>query len=446
MLKNRYQEILVGLNLMSLVRGLISLRRNRSTLLIHDPRFQAESYPLSFLSELEVLALVRLGKTYNIPELQDLRQFLSPGTVEFIAGDTRLKIGRSPFENLREVIRKYPELIDPDDLDLLYSEGEKGLDEAFMAELKRYEALCFDSGQKPKGFHFELQGPKWLKSIYQKFSDAINQEYAHSRSLKYAGLLHLLGIASEEKLKTRLLPSEIPFYFFRMLSPIYRLQDFFLVTQLKRRLSLLGGDYKESSIQYWQLHENKFENLLLASFEGVISGEKVLFFSHLPVEVPFNVSSPYPFYRKTQMRPLRRSSSPYPPTALTFMADLDLLGSERPYRVLASDQELAYYHLPYLELPGSKAEFYDRQLLEEFQKDAGNVPFSSEGARPQGISSVSLDLRELREDRKNPTPTLGRLPLSITENEEVIEGFEYWGPFRYKFLGLLALCYGVEGN
>lgn len=446
MLKNRYQEILVGLNLMSLVRGIISLRRGYSTLLIHDPRFQAESYPLSFLSELEVLALTRLGKTYDIPELQDLRQFLSSGTVEFIAGDVRLKIGRSPFENLREVIRKYPELIDPADLDLLYSEGEKGLDQYFMQELRRYESLCFESAQRPKGFHFDLQGPKWLKSIYQKFGEIINQEYAHSQSLKYAGLLHLLGIASEEKLKTRLAPNEVPFYFFRLLSPIHRLQDFFLMTQLKRSFSLLAGDYKESSIQYWQLHENKFENLLLASFEGVISGDKVLFFSHLPVEVPFTITCPWPFYRKTQMAPVRRTSSPYPPTAMTFMTELNLLGSERPYRAMAADQELAYYHFPYLELPGSKAEFYERQLQESFRQDATTLPFSQDGAGAQGTSSVSLDLRQVRDDRKALAPTLGRLPLTITENEKPIAGFEYWGPFKYKALGLLALCYGVEGS
>lgn len=445
MLKNRYQEILVGLNLMSLVRGLISLRRNRTTLLIHDPRFQAESYPLSFLSELEVLALIRLGKMNDIPELQDLRQFLSEASIEFMTGETRLKMGQAPFENLRELVRKYPELIDSADMDLLYSE-EKTFNQTLMKELERYESLCFESRARPKGFHFELQGPKWLKVIYTRFAEAINQEYGESQSLKYAGLLHLLGLAGEEKLKTHLNPEEIPFYFFRMLSPIYRLQDFFLTTQLKRRLSLLGGDYKESSIQYWQLHENKFENLLLASFEGVISGEKVLFFSHLPEEVPFDIASPYPFYRKTQMSPLRRSSSPYPPTALTFITDLDVLGTERPYRVIAFDQGLAYYHLPYLELPGSKAEFYDRQLLDSFYKDSDNVPFEQEGARPEAISSVSLDLRELREERKNPAPTLGRLPLTIQDNDKVVEGFEYWGPFKYKSLGILALCYGVEAT
>ncbi|HXH75265.1 MAG TPA: hypothetical protein VNJ08_09890 [Bacteriovoracaceae bacterium] len=446
MLKNRYQEILVGLNLMSLVRGLISRRKNRSTLLIHDFRFQAESYPGSFLSELEILALIRLGKQYEVPELTDLRQFLAPASVQFITQDGRLKLGMSPFENLREVLRKFPELIASSDLDLVFADGEKEFDRHFIAELVRYESLCFESSQRPKGLNFEILGPNWLKSIYVKFGQLINQEYAESHSLKYAGLLHLLGLSSEEKLKTRLGPEEIPFYFFRMLSPIFRLQDFFLTTQLKRRLSLLGGDYKESRVQYWQLHENKFENLLLASFEGVISGDRVLFFSHLPVEVPFNISSPYPFYRKTQVVPQKRTTSPFPPTSITYLADLSVLGSERPYRAYAFEQDLAWYHFPYLELPGSKAEFYDRQLIESYEKDQMRVPFESEVAKPQGTLSVSLDLRKLREDRKAPAPILSRLPLKITEKEQVIDGFEYWGPFKYKSMGLLALCYGVEGN
>ena len=294
MLKNRYQEILVGLNLMSLVRGIISLKRNKTALLINDSRFQAESYQECFISELEILALLRLGKNYEIPELLDLRNFLTPATIEFCMPNLRLKLGQSPFENLREILRKFPELVDAADLDVVYAQGEKGLEQILYTELKRYEELCFESKGRPKGVNFEIQGPKWFKSIFANFAEQINKDYSESQSLKYCGLLHLLGLVSEEKLKTALTPEELPFYFLRMLSPIYRLQDLFLMAQLKRRLLLLGGDCKESSIQYWQLHENKFENLLLASFEGVISGHRVLFFSHLPVEVPFNVSSPSP--------------------------------------------------------------------------------------------------------------------------------------------------------
>src|SRR5690606_24172971 len=107
MLKNRYQEILVGMNLMSLVRGLVSLRRNRSVLLIDDKRFQAENYPGTYISELEILAFLRLGKNYDVPELKNLRNFLSPATLEFVTSETRLKAGRRPYENLRELLRKY---------------------------------------------------------------------------------------------------------------------------------------------------------------------------------------------------------------------------------------------------------------------------------------------------------------------------------------------------
>ncbi len=445
MLKNRYQEVLVGLNLMSLLRGLISRSRKRTTLLIGDHRFEADSYAANFLSEMEINALLRIGKSYSIPELLDLRQFLSPAHLEFVMGDTRLKLGAAPSENLREVLRKYPELVDKNELISILEEAPEVFNSFFTEEMKRFEGLCFDAGQRPKGFRFDLQGPKWFKDLYKKFAELMNKEYAVSKDLKFAGLLHLLGVATEDKLKTRLTPEEIPYYFFRLLSPVYRLHDFLLTTQLKRRLLLLGGDYKESSVQYWQLHEKKFENLLLASFEGVISGERILFFSHFPDEVPFGIKSPYPLFRKSQMTPLKRATSPFPPTSLTFMTDEDALGSVTPYRVLARENEMLSYQCPYPELPGSKSEFYDKSLKQSFHEDSESLPFEEVPCTPQGVLSVTLDLRQLREARKSEAPVLTRLTMDIAEDEENIQGFEYWGPFRYRSLGLLALCYGVEG-
>lgn len=445
MLKNRYQEILVGMGLMSLVRGLISLKRNRSTLLIDDPRFLGDSYHLHFLSEMEVLSLLRLGSQYEIPELLDLKKFLLPATVEFVTNGVRLRVGNSPFENLRELLRKFPELIDANDLDLPYKETPEAFNSYFMEELRRYENALYEASKRPRGMRFELQGPKWVKTLYSRFGELVNREYAVSKDLKYSGLIHLLGLSAEEKLKTYLPPEEVPFYFFRLLSPIYRLQDFFLTTQLKRRLLLLGGDYKESAVQYWQLHERKFENLLLESFEGVISGERVMFFAHLPEDVPFRVKTRFPIFRKNQMTPLKRIATPIPPTDLTFIAHHDLLGSEKPFRVLARGTGVAFYHWPYPELPGSKAEFYEKELLEAYHQDAETLPFEELPAESVGVASVTMDLRELRDYRKSEAPILTRLPLEVAVQDKNIQGFEYWGPFRYRSLGLLGLCYGIEG-
>lgn len=445
MLKNRYQEILIGMGLMSLVRGLISLKRNRPTLLIDDPRFSGDSYNHHYLSEMEIEALMRLGRTYDIPELVDIKQFLLPATLEFVTNSLRLKLGQTPFENLREVLRKFPELLDEIDLDLVFQESSESFNDAFFQELRRYEAACFESSKRPRGIRFELQGTKWMKTIYARFAELVNREYGVSKNLKYSSLVHLLGLSSEEKLKTYLPPEEIPFYFFRMLSPVYRLQDFFLTTQLKRRLLLLGGDYKESTVQYWQLHEKKFENLLLESFEGVISGERVMFFAHIPEDVPFKVKTVFPIFRKSQMSPLKRVSTPIPPTDLVFISHENLLGSEAPYRVLARGKGVVYYHWPYPELPGSKSEFYEKNIFESFRQDAKALPFEEGTVEPKGVQSVTIDLRELRDYRKSEAQVLGRLPVEIASEDKNIQGFEYWGPFRYRSLGLLATCYGIEG-
>lgn len=445
MLKNRYQEILVGMGLMSLVRGIISLKRNRSTLLIDDKRFTVDSYPGHFLSELEILSLIRIGKKYEIPELIDLRQFLLSASIDLVTTEKRTKLGKSPLANIKEILRKYPELLDASDLDLVYAENEEEFGRYFMSELTRFETQSFEASLRTKGYHFELQGPKWLKTLYTRFGDLLNEEYQVSKDLRYSSLLHLLSVSHEEKMKTGLLGSEIPFYFFRTFSPIYRLQDFFLATQLKRRLILLGGDYKESSVQFWQFHENKFENLLLASFEGVISGERVLFFAHLPEEVPFSVKGPFGLFNKAQISPVKRMTTPFPPASLTYFSDSSLLGSERPYRVLARGNEFSFYHWPYPELPGSKPEFYAKDLREAFKEDASLLPFSVPQTENTRTGSVTLDLRSLKTDKKQEIPVLKRLPLEIVSKETPIKGFEYWGPFRYRSLGLLALSYGIEG-
>jgi hypothetical protein len=445
MLKNRYQEILVGMGFLSLIRGIISLRRNRTTLLIDDKRFSIDSYPNLFLSELEILSLLRLAKKYDIPELSDLRQFLVKGKIDLVTDKSRVVLGQSPLSNVKELLRKFPDLLDASDYDQVYAEKEHDFEEWFLSELKRYEAGAHEGSQRPKGYRFELQGPKWVKTIYQRLGNLLNEEYENSKSLKYPGLLHLLGLTHEEKLKTSIGAEEIPFYFFRTLSPIYRLQDFFLSTQLKRRLVLLGGDYKESSIQYWQLHDNKFENLLLESFEGVISGERVLFFSHVPHEVSFAIHSPFRFFRKTQMSPVKRSTGPFPPNELTFIVDTQHLGSEKPFRVMAQGNEFSFYHWPYPVLPGSKPEFYARDLKGSFDIDSKLLPFHTQQVEITPVHSVTLDLRPLKSDKKHEAPLLQKLPLDITLGERPIKGFEYWGPFRYRSLGLLALSYGIEG-
>jgi hypothetical protein len=447
MLKNRYDEILIGLNLSSLIRSLVSCRRRNSVLLIDDPRFRVQPFSSLFLSELEIRSILRLGEVYDIPELSDIRNFLTPGEIKLNFGPKRLILGKGALSNLREVLRKFPHLVNESELNEILHTSETDFEGQFLSELKRYEEVLFEASKKGKSIRFEIQGPSWLQNFFKNFQTFLNQDYSQSKDLLGKSLLHLLGLVCEEKLKVRLEPQDIPFYFFRLLSPVYRLQDLFITTQLKRRLSLNGGDFKSSQVQYWQLDGQRFENLMLASFEGVITAKRVLFFSHAPQEVPFAIRGPYDFYREIDILPQRKALSPYPSNMLSLSTKLDDLGSEHPYRAVVEHEEGAQsYHWPYPEIPGSKPEFYRRDCEKSFQSDAQTQPFLMREPLFQEGAGVCLDMRKNPDLRKSPAQVLGRLPLEFKTQDNPIQGFEYWGPFRYRSLGFLALCYGVEGN
>ncbi len=447
MLKNRYDQILVGMNVLSLIRGLISCKRSDSVLLIHDKRFHTESYSSSFISELEIHALHRIGKLYEIPELVDLRPFLTPAKQEFTSTQIRISLGQSPFENLKELLRKFPDLCPQEDLDLVFQAGENGFNDFLLEELKRFEFFSYDLRFKNKKTSFEFQGPQWFRNIYTQFEKKITNQYRVPSDLRFSLFMHLAGVAFEDKIKSNFSSDEISFYFLKLLSPVYRLQDFFLMNQLKRRFLQCGGDFKESIVQYWQLYKNKFENLLLASFEGVITGKRVLFFSHFPVDVPFQISSNFSFYRKTQLTYVNATSSPYQPHQIIYFSEDHQLGSERPFRMASfGNKTLMSYEIPYLDLPGTKAEFYNKDLEVAFNLDSKSYPFPMVEVTRGISSSVTTDLRQWRSPVAEINLTLTPVPIDIVLDEKVISGFEYWGSSKFRNLGFLALCYGVEAD
>jgi hypothetical protein len=110
------------------------------------------------------------------------------------------------------------------------------------------------------------------------------------------------------------------------------------------------------------------------------------------------------------------------------------------------NDEFASYQWPYPELPGSKPSFYDLDLKESFIRDAEFLPFQNGAVETAHSGSATLDLRQLSFDKKRESPVLNRLPMDIAVSDRPIQGFEYWGPFRYRAFGLLALSYGIEGN
>jgi len=106
---------------------------------------------------------------------------------------------------------------------------------------------------------------------------------------------------------------------------------------------------------------------------------------------------------------------------------------------------VAFYDWPYPDMPGSKPEFYRQDLRCSFETDQLLLPFQAENYGVSSTGSVTLDLRSQKMTKNREIPVLTRLPMEIYIDDYTIQGFEYWGPFRYYSHGLLGLIYGIEG-
>lgn len=443
MISNNYDEILIGHGLIPLVRGIISLHHKKSVLLLEETRFLGECYHQDFISSLEINALKNLGKSHGINELINIDEFLIGAQVHLQASHYRLFISDSPFDNIRELIRKFPELLDQTDLDLLYNDNPETFNEAFNKELVRFEEYLSLAAKKKKQKKFELQGPTWFLTAYKRFCQFVNKDYSEQGKLDFKSLIHLLGIFGESKIKSFLPPEDLHFYFLRLLTPVYRINDYLLSTQLLHLFKSLGGDYKKSGIQDWKIENNAFKYIILKSFEGIVSGKSVLFFGHLPDGLSFHVNSNYPIFKKTQLASATRANDTQS-KELIFITDENELGTDRPFRVLGLGNEFNFYHYPYPILPGTKPEFYTSDMKHLFKQDTAALGMDQVETKLTHHFGVTLDLRDLRDYRKKYLPVLSELEVDLLHEGAEVSGFQYWGVFKYRSFGLLAHCYGIQ--
>jgi|GEM_PF-1441291 len=444
MLKNHYHELNIGQNLPSLVRAILASQRGLSSLVIAEPKVDSQAYAELYLSHLEINALERIGKKYQIPELQKIRDFIKFSSVHLSTESQDLLLGDLPYQNFREFLRKFPEFLKPELMESFFAEKPDEFNSFFLSEMSRYEEYLYDQRLKNKFSPFELSGPAWLKSFFRQFNALLNASYSEIKDLRYKTLLQLLSLFHENKLKSSLTQTEIYFYFFRTFSQIFSHQEFFLLSQLRHRLSLVGGDYKQSKIQHWQLQDGKFINLLLASFEGVVGANKVLFFNHVVPEDVFNLETPYPLYQTLQVEPRKKFAGVFLPQSISILTSDASLGSNLPYRVLLRDSHQMIYHWPYESLNASKPSFSQARTELTYRNDLNDLNLVSEDIDVVPTKLMTLDLRLGFSSIKKESVIFESMNFLLKDDDTVIKDFDYWGNFKYTSFGLLSQYYSLE--
>ena len=437
MLKNHYNSLLVGKGFLSLLQAIKTTTQNKSVLLIDDARFQTVGHQSDYISDLELRFLTEIGGKFNLSELEDLDDCLTLRPYQLHGGGKSILLGLAPHHNAKELWRKFSHFIPAETLKLLMSMDENDFNLWYDSEILRFTHELRLSFQKGRPLKFNFQGPHYILEWIEGMKKWLSESYNGSISLSARLFVHLSSGLFEDQIKKYLDDSDFAYYLLRWLSPLYQVDNYRLGMMLERSLTSRGGDIKKTSIQDWQIHENRLFHVLLSTYEGVISMDQTDIFGHLPEDTPFVSMTPYQIYQFASVGDLtdEEMTSSHQPLELHFVTDTQRLGGERPLRHLVFNQSGIRAFYPYLVMPGTRPEFYQQLIYKDasldfarFHRPLQKINFSS--SRRQMMDAEGLPLKEAF--------SMNSWPLRATQGERQISGVSYQGPFKFQRFGIIG--------
>ncbi len=446
LLDRNYDKVVLGKNYLSLLSSIILGRNGERVLLIDDGRVMIDKLWGNYFSEIEKDYLQLCGIVYNIEPFVGIDRFLKRINICLNIDQRYLALGNTPYDNLLELSRKFPDVIDPKILNnSQMAPGE--FNEQFYLRMDRFAELLFrfKSYQTVDQQIFDEIDLPLLKRIRESFKSsyklAENPENIHLRSFFTAikGYFHLEAVEYCSAF-------ELDHLLLCLLSPQYCLDTDKLEIELETIFEERHGALKQTRVHSWQIYKGKLTHFELESFEGVVGPEDSLYMGHLCSDIPFALNPPNDYFKtaevvvylKDDLFKLDAESIIYTSSHL-FCSDLPLVFIRK------SSSRSIVLEIPYKDKLGVKPSFYRAQLIELAKEAIESSFFIS--LENKDISFEILQGKTYLVDRRFQSFESQRAmirdfskvyELQRPGEQERISGVEYWGPQRISAVGLLS--------
>ncbi|MFY7993156.1 MAG: hypothetical protein ACOVP4_07695 [Bacteriovoracaceae bacterium] len=437
MLKNHYDSVLVGKGVLSLLQAVKNSSQNKSVLLIDDSRFQTLSHQSDYISDIELRFITEIGAKFGLNELEDLQDCLSLCPYQLHGGSKSILLGMTPYQNAKEMWRKFSHFLGDDTLKLLLNIEESEFNLWYDSEVLRFTQELKLSFQKARPMKFSFQGPHGILDWINGTKKWLAKSYNGESSLEARLMVHLSSGLFEDKIKKYLDDSDFAYYLLRWISPLYQVDNYRLEMMLERSLVNRGGDIKKTSIQDWQIHENRLFHVLLSTYEGVISMDQTEIYGHLPEDAPFISMNPYQIYQFASVGDLNDEdlTPSHQMLELHLVAEAERLGGERPLRHFVFNQNGIRAFYPYLAMPGTRPEFSRELIFKDASLDFARFH------RPLQKINFASSRRQMMDSETNLMKEAFAIhywPLRTEGGDRQISGVTYQGPFKFQRYGIIG--------
>ncbi len=451
MLDKHFDLTMVGKNYLSLLYSMEYTDWGKSALVVDDKRLEYGHIYSGILSEMDVAFLETWGEDKGISPLSGIRSFLTPRSVSFSIDKQWVKLGRSPYQNYLELLRKFPNLFGMEKIDWTTVNNEEEFNEFYFSFCRRMSQNCFRfrTLQNMNLQSFLNLCPKTIIDCFQHFKSHLDQ----NRKLELIPLhqktfFYLSRGFIQKKLSMRGNELELFHLLLSLLSPCYELNEEALLSQLESVFKSRGGVCKTTTIREWLFDQSKPWSLELSSFEGIIHPQRIALMGGRPESMPIGIQSRSKVFKSVdvQFNSTKELDDFFGDDYFAF-TESKRIGGQYPFWAMRKKDNSYQVTLFTLMEKGMKISFNKDKVLEILKRDFSTIlgkDFSLE------ITSIDFGREICVEDNKNDDrfqSLFGKINIVDTSrpgSEEKLKNVHYFGPLKMGSLGLFSTLMEIK--
>lgn len=440
MLQKNYSLAVVGKGYLCFLYGIELLRNKHSVLLLDDNRLEYGDLFTYGLTDLDLEFLKAWGADRGISVLQRVEEYTSERPYTYVLGNKRVLLGGHPWNNLRELYRKFPSLFP---FGFLFETEEEEARENFFTDFKLlnhrlgFNGFRFKSLENNTIDYLLGQSPQSFRDLFLIFKNALREN-------KEEGWKFLYFIRSifHKRLSSSYSDPELFHFFLSLLSPHYTLDEEGLAKDLTEIFIDRGGHFKETQVREWKFYKGLPWSMELASFEGIIHPNKISFLGSYPFGLPLKVKHGWKKFLSVHFK--ARVDDPRLgelQNQLVIAGQPEGIATDIPlWRLEVIDNEIHGQYL-YREKLGSKLKFYEdfmkKRLLENLDGWCPGLSENINGLKLTPGTEVYLD--QSYTYQSSAVPKLKEVKLydfSSPFLRNRLKNVNYFGPLKGLPLGL----------
>lgn len=437
MLNKEYNSSIVGLNYVSLIKGITELKADKSTLVIDSDKYLYANMWYLNLGELDKMSLIELGKRYDISPLKQFGKYLVPTNTLLHLDHIFIEFSDSPYASLKELARKFPasfsEFFQSKMLDVDSEDFNQKI-HSLVNSLAKNSLIHLDEKNL---INYFLESDPLIVDVFKRFSLFMNEEGDLIKELHYA-----LQVMFQTNFSSSVTEVGSMYLLLSLIAPRYNVDEQRLTNDLLFEYRKLGGDIKSSTIEDWGIQDKELKYILLSSVDGLIGVKKCFYFAQLESEKFFSHATDRHYFMSIKLNCIidHRFVEFFAGKRIVFL-NKNRMGGDFPFWEIKIDEDgFLSGTYAFANNLGTKPSFYYHHALEDIyqslQKILPGFTRSDWLARTKLTKGEDIWLQSATSSKKFRD-------LYLTANKARVKGIDYCGPDRAPSLGFFGYLLDV---